>query len=103
LPAEAITHQLNADCDVRRRFVTTSCWTHVRTVGHSAGFFGVGTVSIFPSVNEMMPTSLDEYFHQHFQMAESCIAAQFWSMAILSANISENGVAMRLRCGGIFN
>jgi len=36
----------------------------VRTVGLSAGVFGVLTVNIFSSVNKMMLTSLAECFEQ---------------------------------------
>jgi len=79
----------------------------VRTVGHSVGFRCGYCKYFFRQWTKMMLTSLGEYFSAtvlngrvlHGNLAS--VSSGTWRFS--STNISQDSVATRLSCGGIFN
>ena len=74
-------------------------------------YHSIDTVNIFWSLNYTMLTSLGKYCFNNYSVAESCMTELHGTLlysVLKQGNFSntyilQRSVAMRLRCGGIFN
>ena len=71
------------------------------------GLFGVATVSVFSSVNNMTPTSFGEYFStatvlKSWALHGTLLHPMLWGWRFSGIDISQGSAATHLRSGGIF-